>query len=79
MKQTLFYSSVYSNLHNIPWVWDINLQYTVFNNKLSIKFASAWKKYTILLHDWEIESMYKWSSKVSQDEILISDIENYID
>jgi hypothetical protein len=79
MQQVTFYTSIYGELNSIQGIQDISLQYMVFNDKLSIKLASQEKKYTILLRSWELESIYKWISKVGSWDTPLSDIKNYIE
>lgn len=76
--QLIFYNNVYWELGQIWWMTDVTFQYTVFNDRLSIKFASQGKRYTILLRTWEVESIYKESSKITSWTISPSEIKNYI-
>jgi hypothetical protein len=78
MMQMPFYSETYEEIKNISWVENIILQYTVFNNKLSIKFDSWEEKYTILLQNGSVESIYKGVSKIASGNITLWDIKNSI-
>jgi hypothetical protein len=79
MNNIDFYNIVYSEIINIWWAQNIVLQYTPSSDKITIKFDSWGNKYTILAREGKIESIYKWSSKITSGDISTSQIKNYID
>lgn len=72
------YVPVYSQLTDIVPADSITLQYTLFNKKLSLKFDYKGKKYNILLKQWQVESIYKWTKKIVSWAIANGELSNYI-
>jgi hypothetical protein len=78
MQQINVYNSVYNEIVQNIWAENISLQYTFVNNKMSIRFDSLDKKYTILMKDWMIESIYSWASKIKSWDVPLWELTNYI-
>lgn len=74
---------LYDTLYNsILWTYpnvDIQLVYSVHNQKMSFKFDYEGKKYTILLADNMIEKIYKGTQKLISQPINIVDITDYLE
>ena len=82
MKNMFTYMStyiwIYNDIRPLYPTEAIQIQYNVYNKKMTFKFDSGWKTYTILVSEGKLEKVYKGTYKVLSKPTVASEIQKYI-
>ena len=72
------YTWIYNDIHSLyPSVW-IQIQYNIYNKKMTFKFDSGEKTFTILVSEGKLERVYKGTYKVLSESVNTSELTKYI-
>lgn len=73
------YTSIYNNIIGKLWRVDIHMSYSPYNKKMSFKFDSDGKSYSIISTWGEVTSIYKWTQKLIDEPITSSQLLLYLE